>query len=63
MALKSGLLTSGDSSIAERDHSLEKLNKHKLEIDQLKKLILEKVVAMKTMSTYFLDTEKKGTTI
>lgn len=58
MALKSGHSATKGSVEVEHYLALEKLNRYKLENDELKELILEKNAAMQTMSTCLLDVEK-----
>lgn len=51
VALRSDLLPTEDSVDAERGRLLERLNRYKMENEQEQKLMLEKDVAMKAMST------------
>lgn len=58
-SLHRAFLTTENSVVIERDHLLEKLNRHKLDNERLKKLILVMNAAMKDMSTYLENIEKK----
>lgn len=60
---RSGILATESSVEAERARSPEKLNNCKMEKEHLKELVLEKIAAMKAISTCLLEMKKKLVTI
>lgn len=59
VALRSGLFATDDSVKAEQDCLLGELNNYKLENEQSETLILERIDAMKAMSTCLVDLRKR----